>query len=211
MRKLSTHALQRKRWLKALGIARILFEEDGYHTAYLDEIEAFLRQHPVPVPDTPPALDADTAARVARLAERLGRVAGWSDDPCDPRRGTAEDLGQVYEDVRQLVATDPQAARALLAAYAPPARCDEPAARYTHASDTSAVASAKAEPSAPPSRYRIDHYPASRFWAVYEGNDLVAVTVYRKGAQEVTARLDAQERLIAALQRQRVSAPQPHP
>ena len=30
---------QRKRWLKALRIAHILFEEDGYHTAYLSEID----------------------------------------------------------------------------------------------------------------------------------------------------------------------------
>jgi len=211
MRKLSTHQLQRKRWRKALGIARILFEEDGYHTAYLDEIEAFLHQHPVPVPDTPPARDADTAARVAHLAACLGRVTGWADDPQDPRRGTVEDLGQVYEDVRQLVATDPQAAQALLAAYAPE-RCAEPTARDTHAADTSAAASAKAEPPVPEeSPYRIDHYPYSRFWAVYAGAELVAVTVYRKGAREITARLEAQARTIADLKRQLAVVSTPHP
>jgi hypothetical protein len=37
---------QRTRWLRALRIAHILFEEDGYHTAYLSEIEAFLSLHP---------------------------------------------------------------------------------------------------------------------------------------------------------------------
>ena len=30
---------QRARWLRALSIAKILFEEEGYHTRYLDEIE----------------------------------------------------------------------------------------------------------------------------------------------------------------------------
>lgn len=32
----------RKRWHRALGIAKILFEEQGYHTAYLTEIEEAL-------------------------------------------------------------------------------------------------------------------------------------------------------------------------
>ena len=35
---------QLKRWLKALVIAKILFEEDGYHTAYLEEIELYLAE-----------------------------------------------------------------------------------------------------------------------------------------------------------------------
>src|SRR5262249_58446015 len=30
------------RWRRALGIARILFEENGYHTLHLDEIEAYI-------------------------------------------------------------------------------------------------------------------------------------------------------------------------
>ena len=35
--------LRIRRWLKALSIAKILFEEDGYFTDYLEEIEAFIR------------------------------------------------------------------------------------------------------------------------------------------------------------------------
>ena len=34
--------LQRTRWLRALSIAKILFEEEGYHTRYLDEIEHWI-------------------------------------------------------------------------------------------------------------------------------------------------------------------------
>jgi hypothetical protein len=41
------------------------------------------------------------------------------------------------------------------------------------------------------SPFRISHYPNSRFWAVYDGDDLVAVTVYRRGAEEVRRRLQA--------------------
>jgi len=41
------------------------------------------------------------------------------------------------------------------------------------------------------SPYRISHYPNSRFWGVYDGDDLVAVTVYRRGAEEVRRRLQA--------------------
>jgi hypothetical protein len=33
-----------KRWQRALGIAKILFEDQGYHTAYLEEIEEALTQ-----------------------------------------------------------------------------------------------------------------------------------------------------------------------
>jgi hypothetical protein len=32
-----------RRWLKALQIAKILFEDQGYHTRYLDEIEDHIR------------------------------------------------------------------------------------------------------------------------------------------------------------------------
>jgi len=41
------------------------------------------------------------------------------------------------------------------------------------------------------SPFRISRYPYSRFWAVYDGDDLVAVTVYRRGAEEVRRRLQA--------------------
>jgi hypothetical protein len=33
-----------KNWLKALAIAKVLFEEEGYHTRFLEQIEAFLRE-----------------------------------------------------------------------------------------------------------------------------------------------------------------------
>lgn len=33
-----------KRWLKALKIAKFIFEDQGYHTHYLDEIERIIRK-----------------------------------------------------------------------------------------------------------------------------------------------------------------------
>ena len=39
---------------------------------------------------------------------------------------------------------------------------------------------------------RIARYGNSRFWALYDGQELVAVTVYKRGAQEVQRRLAAQ-------------------
>jgi tRNA G18 (ribose-2'-O)-methylase SpoU len=33
-----------KNWLKALAIAKVLFEEEGYHTRFLEQIEAFLQE-----------------------------------------------------------------------------------------------------------------------------------------------------------------------
>lgn len=41
-------------------------------------------------------------------------------------------------------------------------------------------------------QYRIEHY-GSRFFAVYDKEQLVAVTVYRKGANEVVRRLQNTE------------------
>ena len=38
-------------------------------------------------------------------------------------------------------------------------------------------------------RYSIRRYANSRFWGVWDGQALVCVTVYRKGAQEVCRRL----------------------
>ena len=32
------------RWLRALGIAKILFEDQGYHRLYLDDIESLIRR-----------------------------------------------------------------------------------------------------------------------------------------------------------------------
>jgi hypothetical protein len=38
---------------------------------------------------------------------------------------------------------------------------------------------------------RIEHYGKSRYWAVYDGKELVVVTLYKRGAQEVLRRLQA--------------------
>jgi len=38
------YAKKVKRWLRALEIAKILFEEEWYHNIYLNEIETFIRR-----------------------------------------------------------------------------------------------------------------------------------------------------------------------
>ena len=45
---------------------------------------------------------------------------------------------------------------------------------------------------------RIERYRNTRHWALYDGHELVVVTVYRRGAQEVQRRLAAQPRAAAA-------------
>jgi hypothetical protein len=63
--------------------------------------------------------------------------------------------------------------------------------------------------SAPPeSRYRVEHYGESRNFAVYERKNLIAVTLYLKGANEITARLEERDLRIADLERQLVAVPQ---
>ena len=52
----------------------------------------------------------------------------------------------------------------------------------------------------PEGRYRIAHYGKSRNFAAYEGPTIIAVTLYRKGAAEITARLEEKDRRIAALE-----------
>jgi hypothetical protein len=52
------------------------------------------------------------------------------------------------------------------------------------------------------SRYRVDHYGKSRNFAAYEGQTIIAVTLYRKGAAEIMARLEEKDRRIAALESQ---------
>lgn len=49
---------------------------------------------------------------------------------------------------------------------------------------------------------RVQRYANTRFWAVYDGEALVVVTVYKKGATAVQRRLAAQPR------RQRAAAAQ---
>ena len=39
---------------------------------------------------------------------------------------------------------------------------------------------------------RIERYGKSRYWALYDGPDLVVVTLYKRGAREVQRRLAAQ-------------------
>src|SRR5919199_4701114 len=51
-----------------------------------------------------------------------------------------------------------------------------------------------------PNRYRVEHYGTSRNFAAYEGHTIIAVTLYRKGAAEITARLEEKDRRIAALE-----------
>ena len=58
------------------------------------------------------------------------------------------------------------------------------------------------EQTQPQSRYRVDHYGKSRNFAAYEGTTIIAVTLYRKGAVEITARLEEKDRHIAALERE---------
>jgi phosphoribosyl-dephospho-CoA transferase len=38
--------------------------------------------------------------------------------------------------------------------------------------------------------FRVEHYRRTRFWAVYESNELLCVTVYKKGATAVKERLE---------------------
>lgn len=58
-------------------------------------------------------------------------------------------------------------------------------------------------PTAPPvSQYHTEHYGKSRHFAAYAGQALIAVTLYRKGAEAITARLEEKDRAIAALQGQ---------
>ena len=49
-------------------------------------------------------------------------------------------------------------------------------------------------------RYRVEHYGKGRNFAAYEGETIIAVTLYRKGAAEITARLEEKDRRIAALE-----------
>ena len=58
------------------------------------------------------------------------------------------------------------------------------------------------------SRYRVDHYGKSRNFAAYEGQTIIAVTLYRKGAAEITARLADKDRTIAALESQLAAMPE---
>jgi hypothetical protein len=42
----------------------------------------------------------------------------------------------------------------------------------------------------------VERYNETKFFALYDGNDLVCVTVYKKGANEVKRRLEELERRL---------------
>ncbi len=50
----------------------------------------------------------------------------------------------------------------------------------------------------PESRFRVEKYGKSRHFAVYDGEKLLAVTVYKKGAEAIRHRLEEYETLLAA-------------
>ena len=54
---------------------------------------------------------------------------------------------------------------------------------------------------APPARFQVARY-GGRHWALYDHGELVAVTLYKKGAVSVKHRLERQEAIIAEQQRQ---------
>jgi hypothetical protein len=50
---------------------------------------------------------------------------------------------------------------------------------------------------APAGRYHVAHYGKSRNFALYEGKNLLAVTLYKKGAETVQHELEARDTVIA--------------
>jgi hypothetical protein len=52
-------------------------------------------------------------------------------------------------------------------------------------------------------RFKIEKYQGSRFYAIYDGEELVAVTVYKKGAREIERRMIGYE--LALLSERRPS------
>ena len=55
---------------------------------------------------------------------------------------------------------------------------------------------------------RIERYKNTRHWALYDGAELIVVTVYRRGAREVQRRLEAQPPAAAEAAAQAAAAPQ---
>ncbi len=49
----------------------------------------------------------------------------------------------------------------------------------------------------PPGRYHVAHYGKSRNFALYEGKNLLAVTLYKKGAETLQGELEARDKMIA--------------
>ncbi len=55
------------------------------------------------------------------------------------------------------------------------------------------------------SRFRVDRYRNTRFWALYEGDTLLGVTVYKRGAEAIRQRLGALENENTRLRQQHPS------
>jgi hypothetical protein len=53
--------------------------------------------------------------------------------------------------------------------------------------------------STPPGRYHVAHYGKSRNFALYEGKNLLAVTLYKKGAETVQGELEKRDAVIVEL------------
>jgi hypothetical protein len=115
-----------KRWRRALGMAKILFEDVGYHTAYLEEIEEALTHARIRPEQTgfwvrvkchhAPLTVTDTARYGVEFITTPGRLREISERyPCP----TAVDVGHgVFGTEAGLLFVDDEDGRAV--AYAPP-------------------------------------------------------------------------------------------
>ncbi len=52
----------------------------------------------------------------------------------------------------------------------------------------------------PDGSYRVERYKRTRFFAIFDGEELLALTVYRRGANALRQKLEAQDKAIAELQ-----------
>ena len=57
---------------------------------------------------------------------------------------------------------------------------------------------------------RVERYKQTRYWAIWDGQELVALTVYRRGALEVLRRLQ-EHAAEAALERAQAEAGEGYP
>ena len=57
---------------------------------------------------------------------------------------------------------------------------------------------------------RVERYKKTRYWAIWDGQELVALTVYRRGALEVLRRLQEQA-AEAAIERAKAEAGEGYP
>ena len=63
---------QIRRWLSAIGIAKVLFEVEGYHCIYLEEIEKFIKEVK--------GVQSKNKRRVNYLSLPIGKASGDSND-----------------------------------------------------------------------------------------------------------------------------------